>query len=187
MKFVVAFSSPKRSAMTVEQAAAHARAMNAEVVLLRIVPDPEKVGVIAQLISTDRPIDKAKKQVENVAAKLRARGINASGLVKVGAVAKTIASAAQELGADLLFVGTAEAKGGGIFILKGDPIVRYLVEHCTVNLMLVRTPLAIYESDDDGDDSADGASSEGSPEEAVKPAAEPTDESSPENESAPES
>jgi len=161
MKFVVAFSSPKRSAITVERAAAHATAMNAEVVLLRIVPDPEKVGVVAQLISTDRPLDKAKKQVENVAAKLRARGINASGMVKVGAVAKTLASATQELGADLLFVGTAEAKGGGIFILKSDPIVRYLVENCTVNLMLVRTPLAVFESDDDIDDTADDASSEG--------------------------
>jgi nucleotide-binding universal stress UspA family protein len=152
MKFVVAFSSPKRSAMTVERAAAHAKALNADVVLLRIVPDPEKVGVIAQLISTDRPLDKATKQVESVAAKLRARGINATGIVKIGAVAKTIASAAQELGADLLFVGTADAKGGGIFMMKSDPIVKYLVEHCPVNLMLVRTPLAVYESDDDGDD-----------------------------------
>jgi len=56
MKFVVAFSSPKRSAMTVERAAAHAKAMNAEVVLLRIVPDPEKVGVTAVC-----PLDKPRK------------------------------------------------------------------------------------------------------------------------------
>ncbi len=44
MKFAVAFSSPKRSAKTIEIAAAQAKAVNAELVLLRIIPDPEKSG-----------------------------------------------------------------------------------------------------------------------------------------------
>ena len=67
MRFAVAFSSPKRSAKTIEIAAAQAKAVNAELVLLRIIPDPEKVGVVAQLISSDRPQDKARMQIDELA------------------------------------------------------------------------------------------------------------------------
>ena len=62
--------------------------MNAELVLLRIIPDPEKVGVVAQLISSERPADTAQKQIDEVVARLKEQGINASGLVKIGEVAK---------------------------------------------------------------------------------------------------
>ncbi len=65
MKFMVAFSSPKRSARTVETAAAHAKALDAELILLRVIPDPNKVGVVAQLIATDRPVEKAREAGRN--------------------------------------------------------------------------------------------------------------------------
>lgn len=154
MKFVVAFSSPKRSAKTVDTAARHARAMGAEVVLFRVVPDPEKVGVVAQLISTDRPMDKAKSQVDEVVGRLKASGVDASGVVKIGEVAKSIAEFAKEQNADLLFIGTTDVmkKGGANSIFfKRDPVVNYLVDHCPVALCLVRTP-EIFASFDDADD-----------------------------------
>lgn len=139
MKFVVAFSSPKRSAKLVDTAARHAKALGAEMVLLRVVPDPEKVGVIAQLISTDRPQEKAQQQIDEVVARLQKDGLNASGIVKVGEVAKTISETAQQLGADLLFVGTnIPAKNQPMFFVKRDPIVNYLIEHCLVSITLVR-------------------------------------------------
>lgn len=138
MKFVVAFSSPKRSARTVETAARHAKALGAEIVLLRIIPDPEKVGVVAQLISTDRPIDKAKSQIDEVVGKLKADGIEASGIVQVGEVAPGIVKQAVELKADLLFVGTTSVGGQSFFLMKKDPIVHYLVDHSPVSLCLVR-------------------------------------------------
>lgn len=138
MKFVVAFSSPKRSARTVNAAARHAKALGAEVVLVRVIPDPEKVGVVAQLISSDRPVDKAKQQIDLVVSELQAQGLNASGIVKVGEVAAGICKAAEELQADLLFVGTMSMKSPGLFFMQKDPIVHYLVDRCPVSLCLVR-------------------------------------------------
>ena len=74
MKIVVAFSSPKRSANTVDAAAKHAKAVDAELILLRIIPDPEKVGVVAQLISSERPVDTAQRQIDEVVARLKEQG-----------------------------------------------------------------------------------------------------------------
>lgn len=71
MKYAVAFSSPKRSAKTIEIAAKHAQAVGAELVLMRIIPDPEKVGIVAQLISSDRPLDKANMQIDEVVGELK--------------------------------------------------------------------------------------------------------------------
>jgi nucleotide-binding universal stress UspA family protein len=139
MKFMVAFSSPKRSARTVETAAQHAKALNAELILMRVIPDPEKVGVVAQLIATDRPVEKAREQVETVAAQLKEQGINASGLVNVGEVAPGIVQAAVELGVDLLFVGTTgTAQAKTFFLMERDPIVHYLVDKSPISLVLVR-------------------------------------------------
>ncbi len=140
MRFVVAFSSPKRSARTVEAAARHAKALGAEVVLVRMVPDPNKVGVVAQLISSDRPVDKAKSQIDDVVAKLKEQGINATGEVRVGEVAMGIVRAAVELKADLLFVGTTTigAQSPTFFLMKKDPIVHYLVDHSPISLVLIR-------------------------------------------------
>ncbi|HEY9787832.1 MAG TPA: universal stress protein [Candidatus Obscuribacterales bacterium] len=138
MRFVVAFSSTKRSTRTVEVASRHAKAMGAEVVLVRIIPDPQKVGVVAQLISSDRPIDKARSQIDEVVARLKEQGIEASGIVQVGEVAPGIVKVAQELQADLLFVGTTSVGGQSFFLMKKDPIVHYLVDHSPVSLCLVR-------------------------------------------------
>jgi nucleotide-binding universal stress UspA family protein len=138
MIYAVAFSSPKRSAKTVEMAAAQASAAGAEVVLLRIIPDPQKVGVIAQLISSDRPQDKAQEQINACVEELQAKGIKASGIVKVGEVAKGIVDTALELKAEMLFVGTTNIGGGKFFLMKKDPIVHYLVDHCPITLCLVR-------------------------------------------------
>ncbi len=165
MKFVVAFSSPKRSAKTVDLASRHARALGAEIVLIRVVPDPEKVGVVAQLISTDRPMDKAKMQVDEVVARLRNSGLVASGIVRVGEVAKGICDISTEIGADLLFLGTTEVhKGKGSMFFKKDPIVHYLVDNCPTALCLVRTN-DITSALDDADDLG-GAESPESPEAA---------------------
>ena len=171
MKFVVAFSSPKRSAKTVATAARHARALDAELVILRIVPDPSKVGVIAQLISSGRPEDKARQQVDRVVEKLRAEGLKASGIVKVGEVASDIVQTTKELGADMLFLGTSSCGRSGFFMTKTDPVVRYLVDNAPVTICMVRNDgdgPAYNEVDpgdqDDIDDIADdGESAAGEP------------------------
>jgi nucleotide-binding universal stress UspA family protein len=140
MKFMVAFITPKRSARTVEVAAQHAKALNADLVLLRMVPDPEKVGVVAQLIATERPAEKARDQVEMVAAQLREQGIKAEGAVVVGEVASGIVQAATDMNIDLLFVGTTGMIPGKSFpfLMSKDPIVHFLVDKSPISLVLVR-------------------------------------------------
>lgn len=138
MKFMVAFSSPKRSAKTVAVAAQHAKGLGAELVLMRVVPDAEKVGVVAQLIETDRPHEKAQSQIDQVVEQLTTQGVNATGLVRKGEVAPGIIQAAEELGVSLVFVGTASFQPKPRFFMAKDPIVHYLVDHCPISLVLVR-------------------------------------------------
>lgn len=138
MKFMVAFSSPKRSARTVEVAALHAKALDAELIILRIVPDPGKVGVVAQLIATDRPEAKARDQVEACARGLQEQGIKAQGMVTLGEVASGIIQVAIEQKVDLLFVGTMNIAKRPFFLMERDPIVHYLVDRCPIPLFLVR-------------------------------------------------
>lgn len=138
MKLMVAFSSPKRSAKTVAVASQYAKAMNAELVLMRVVPSAEKVGVVAQLIATDRPSEKAQSQIDQVVAQLRAQGVNAVGVVRKGEVAQGIITAAQEMGAGIVFVGTTSFQPKPRFFMAKDPIVHYLVDHCPISLVLIR-------------------------------------------------
>lgn len=139
MKFMVAFSSPKRSSPVVTVAARHALASGAELILLRVLPDAEKVGVVAQLIATDRPQEKAQKQIDLVVAKLKEKGVNARGELRVGEVGPGIAKAASEHAVNLLFVGTMNLHQRPAFYnMTRDPIVHYLVDNCPVSLCLVR-------------------------------------------------
>ncbi|HEY9791661.1 MAG TPA: universal stress protein [Candidatus Obscuribacterales bacterium] len=138
MKLMVAFSSPKRSAKTVAVASQYARALNAELVLMRVVPAAEKMGIVAQLIATDRPAEKAQSQIDAVVAQLQAQGINATGLVRIGEVAHGIISAAMEIGANMVFVGTTSFQPKPRFFMSKDPIVHYLVDRCPISLCLVR-------------------------------------------------
>ena len=150
MKFMVGFSSPKRSARTVEMAAMHARALGAELVILRVVPDPQKVGVVAQLIATDRPEEKARMQVEECARNLNEQGINARSIVKVGEVSPAIMQTAMEEGVDLLFVGTGNIAKRPFFLMEKDPIVHYLVDRCPIPLVLVRHEFATQADSSEG-------------------------------------
>jgi nucleotide-binding universal stress UspA family protein len=138
MKLMVAFSSPKRSARTVEVAARHARALGAELVLVRVIPDPHKVGVVAELIATERPVEKAQEQINQAVQTLTEQGVNASGMVRVGEVAPGIIKVAQEIEADIIFVGTTNVEKKPFFLMEKDPIVHYLVDHCPISLCLIR-------------------------------------------------
>lgn len=139
MRFMVAFASPKRSAKTVEVAANHAKALGAELFLLRVVPDPKKVGVIAQLIASDRPAEKGQLQVDQVVERLRSEGVDASGAVAMGEVADTIIQEAKERQIDLLFLGTSEVSPGWFFQWETDKVAEYIVHRCPINVCLVRS------------------------------------------------
>jgi nucleotide-binding universal stress UspA family protein len=137
MKFLVAFSSPKRSAKTVELAAQYAKAVSAEIVLLRVIPDPRDVGVVAQLIATDRPADKARLHLAKGVEELESLGVKASSELRIGQVARTILATAVELGVDMIFVGTV--RGGTSFsVTPRDPVVNYLVENSPISLCIIK-------------------------------------------------
>jgi nucleotide-binding universal stress UspA family protein len=143
MRLLVTFISPKRSARTLEVAAEHARTLGAEIIVLKVVPDAHKVGVVAELIASDRPTQKATEQVAQAAQQLDRQGIAARGLVRVDEVTEGIIRAAIEWHVDAVYVGTFQHPG--TMRLQNDPIARYLVEHCPANVVLVRQP-------DPGDD-----------------------------------
>jgi hypothetical protein len=157
MKLMVAFSSPKRSAKTVAVAAQYAKAMKAQLILCRVVPDAQKVGVIAQLIATDRPQEVAQEQVDKVVARLRQEGLDASGYVRKGEVAAGIIAAGEELGVNMIFVGTASFTPKPRFFMAKDPIVHYLVDHSPISLVLVRNDetVAQIEAAEASDDRAE--------------------------------
>ncbi len=162
MKLVVAFTSPKRSAKVLAMASKQALALNAELVLLRIMPDPEKVGVIAQLVASDRPNLKANKLVDRVVADLKSKGINASGEIRMGEVAKDLLKVSREIGADLIFLGTIDPKKRKLF-QNLNPIVSYLINTSEIPLCIVPG-----EEDDPSDtdvDISDELPSDGDPSE----------------------
>jgi nucleotide-binding universal stress UspA family protein len=138
MRFLVTFVSPKRSARTLQVAAEHARAVGAEIVVLKVVPDAQKVGVVAQLIATDRPMEKATQQVAQAALMLDQQGIAARGVVRVDEVTEGIVRAAIEWHADAVYVGTFQSPDS--LRLQNDPIANYLVDRCPANVVLVRQP-----------------------------------------------
>jgi nucleotide-binding universal stress UspA family protein len=138
MKFLIAFSSPKRSALTIEVAARHAKALSAEIFVLRVVPDPKRVGVVAELIASERPMEKAKSHIAEAVQSLEQKGIKATGDVRIGRVGRTIIEVVKEVNADMVFVGTMGLSSSPFFMMPKDPIVNYLVEHCPASLVLVR-------------------------------------------------
>jgi nucleotide-binding universal stress UspA family protein len=137
MKFLVAFSSPKRSAKTVDVAAQHAKALGAEIILLRVIPDPRQMGVVAQLIATERPADKARVHLAKGVEDLETRGVKATGELRTGPVAPTILTTAIELEVDLIFLGTI--RGSSSFSMTPrDPVLTYLVENSPISLCIIK-------------------------------------------------
>ena len=142
MKYMVAVTSPKKSENVIDIAAAHALGMGAELIVLRVIPDPKKVGVVAQLISSDRPEEKATEHVDRIVSLLKERGINVRGEVRTGKVASGIVKAAEEHDIDMLFAGACHPDDRGFLLGKRDPILEYLVENLPTALCIVRTTLA---------------------------------------------
>lgn len=162
LKFMVAFASPKRSSAVVNLAARDALAHNAELVLCRIIPDAEKVGIVAQLIATDRPQETANQHIEAVVNALRSKGVNASGFTRLGEVGPGLVKVAQEIQASMVYIGTVSFDQRPRFYMAKDPIVHYLVENCPVSLCLVRPndvlgapPLYVYQANTDADVESD--------------------------------
>jgi nucleotide-binding universal stress UspA family protein len=116
-------------------AEAQARAFDAELILLHVLP--------REAIAADGTVSpeeaRARTYLDTVAARMHADGLRASTLVRIGLPAETIVDAAREQGADLIVLGSNVRAGLPRAFLGSvaDEVVR--TAHCPV--MLVRPQL----------------------------------------------
>jgi len=116
-------------------AEAQARAFDAELILLHVLP--------REAIAADGAVSpeeaRARTYLDTVAARMHADGLRASTLVRIGLPAETIVDAAREQGADLIVLGSNVRAGLPRAFLGSvaDEVVR--TAHCPV--MLVRPQL----------------------------------------------
>ena len=138
MKYMVAFSSPKRCQATVLEAARQAREANAELILVRVIADPKRVGIVAELIATGEPLLKAQRQIDAVVANLRSFGVNASGYVRIDDVGPGIVRASQEMNAEKIFLGAKNFGSRKAFFGWRNPIRTYVLKKSRIPICLVQ-------------------------------------------------
>ena len=88
-------------------AEAQARAFGAELILLHVLP-PEAVDRTGAVSPEEA---RARTYLDTVAARMRADGLTAHGLVRIGPAAATIVDAAREAKADLIVLGASVRAG----------------------------------------------------------------------------
>ena len=88
-------------------AEAQARAFGAELILLHVLP-PEAVDRSGAVSPEEA---RARTYLDTVAARMRADGLTAHGLVRIGPAASTIVDAARESKADLIVLGSSVRAG----------------------------------------------------------------------------
>lgn len=139
MHYLVTFTSREESQNTLSCAVRLAAATKASLTVLKVIVNPHAVGVVAELIATDEPFILANDEVEEVVKELLQEHIEAQALVrKVDNVAEGIISIAQEVSADLIFLGTRKIGKSESIIPDSDPVVDYVVDHSPINVVLVR-------------------------------------------------
>lgn len=140
MHYVVAFAGAEESQGTLAVAVQLAAASQAYITILKVLPDPRAVGVVAELIATDEPFIVAQDELKVVVEELMHNDIDASGVVRsADEVGKGIVSAAVELAADMVFLGTRDVTKRAGSIMDNDPIAHYVVNHCPAHVVLVRS------------------------------------------------
>ena len=140
MHFLVAFVSREESQDTLSFAVRLAAASQAHLTILKVVANPHSVGVVAELIATDEPFILANDEVQSVVDELLRDDIDARAVVRsVNEVGPGIVSAAVELGADMVFLGTRDVGKSSGLLMENDPIAHYVVNHCPTNVVLVRS------------------------------------------------
>jgi nucleotide-binding universal stress UspA family protein len=110
----------------------HARALNAEVLLLHVLP--EKAAPEDGTVSPEEA--RARAYLDSVVVRLRLQGLRAWSLVRVGPVAPTILAAAREFEPDVLVIGSS-VRGGLARLLPGS-IADEIVRNAPCPVLLVR-------------------------------------------------
>jgi nucleotide-binding universal stress UspA family protein len=107
-------------------------------VIVRVIADPKRVGIVAELIATDAPLLKAQRQVDDVVTNLRNYGVNASGQVRIDDVGPGIIRAARELQAEKIFLGAKNFGSRKAFFGWRNPIRTYVLKKSPTPVCLVQ-------------------------------------------------
>lgn len=107
--YLVTFCSKEESQETLMFAIKLAAATQARITLLKVIADPQAVGVVAELVATDEPFVLANDELEQIIKELMSEQLDFDSVVwKSKEAGKGIVDAAIELGADMVFVGTRD-------------------------------------------------------------------------------
>ena len=124
MKLLVALDLSDPTEAIVSRAEEFARALSAEMWLLHVAePEPDFVGfevgpqVVRDSVAEDLRAE--HRQVQEIASRLQADGVNATALFVQGATADTILRKATELGVDMIVVGS-HGRGAMYQLLVGS-------------------------------------------------------------------
>ena len=101
-KLLVAVADRESSRKAIQTASTYARALNAELILVNVLGDPHRVGVVAQLIESDLPVIEAKLWLKETIDSLSAVGVTSSFLLLRGEVGAVIVREAVEQAAQLV-------------------------------------------------------------------------------------
>jgi nucleotide-binding universal stress UspA family protein len=135
-KLLVAVADRESSHKAIQTASSYARALNAELILVNVLGDPHRVGVVAELIESDLPVIEAKTWLKETIDSLAAVGVTSSFLLLRGEVGAVIVREAVEQAAQVVFLSTTLKHEG--FEIEHDPIAHYVIEHCPTDVYLVR-------------------------------------------------
>lgn len=113
----------------------HARALDAEVLLLHVLP--EKAAAEDGRVSPEEA--RARAYLDSVVIRLRLQKLRAWSVIRVGPVAETVLAAAQEFEPDVLVLGSS-VRGGLARLLPGS-IADQIVRHAPCPVLLVRPHL----------------------------------------------
>lgn len=139
LHYVIAFTSRDESRHIVTCAVRLAASVKATVTILKVIANPQSVGVVAELIATDEPYNLAQDEVQEVVQELLKENIDAKGIVRsVDNVGEGLVSITAELAADAIFLGTRDVESKRSLLCEDDPIADYVINHCPATVVLVR-------------------------------------------------
>jgi nucleotide-binding universal stress UspA family protein len=146
MKILVAIDGSGFSRLAVDQAADIAEARGAEILLLTVssVINMGSYAAVAYMPDSTWEVptkDQALEILEEAAAQLHARGLEARKLHRLGGISDTILEVAEHEGVDLIVVGSHGRTGLTRFLLGS--VSSQVASHAPCSVLVAKQPVAV--------------------------------------------
>lgn len=138
MKILVAHDGSAHADKALQEAGRIAAQMGAQITIITVAPDmclTEVSDSECQQI-TESLYSEAEGSMKKVTADLSAKGITADIVIKDGHPAEKIIDTAEEIGADLIVVGSHGRHGAKRFFLGS--VSAKVVEHASCNVLVIK-------------------------------------------------